>query len=321
MRFEDVVLENRPCPLGCPNADDMVVVGRDQLHDLPGEFQVVRCRACGLMRTDPRPTPETMGFYYPDEYGPYQDTRVEISSLKQDGPRAWKRSLTERLNRFTLGDHVPPLAPGSLLEFGCASGLFLHRMAGAGWKVEGIEFAEKAAEAARSLGYRVHHGALEDAPDPLERYDLVVGWMALEHLHDPVKALRKLHSWTRPGGWLAVSTPNIGAREFSLFRESWLALHLPNHLYHYTPETLARVLERGGWRVKKVFHQRQLGNLMASLGYVLKKRGALSPLAEKLIKFPESGGKLHYLLYPVSYLFSLVGQTGRMTVWAQRTDD
>ncbi|HEX8145396.1 MAG TPA: class I SAM-dependent methyltransferase [Pyrinomonadaceae bacterium] len=321
MRFEDVVLEHRACPLGCAPDDEPVVVGRDRLHDLPGEFQVVRCRACGLMRTDPRPTPETMGFYYPEEYGPYQDTRVEISNGPRSPLSAWKRSLTERLNSFTLGDHVPALEPGRMMEFGCASGLFLHRMAAGGWKVEGIEFAEKAAEAARSLGYRVHAGALEDAPDPEERYDLVVGWMVLEHLHEPVKALRKLHSWTRPGGWLAVSTPNVGAREFTLFKDAWLALHLPNHLYHYTPETLSRVLDSGGWQVREIFHQRQLSNLLASFGYVLKDRRSLPALSEKLIRFPDRGGKLHYFLYPVSYLFSLLGQTGRITVWAQRKDD
>jgi 2-polyprenyl-3-methyl-5-hydroxy-6-metoxy-1,4-benzoquinol methylase len=319
MRFEDVVLENQACPLGCADDDELVLVGRDRLHDLPGEFRVVRCRACGLLRTNPRPTPESMAFYYPDDYGPYHDTRVNVSNGASSGLSAWKRSLTTRLNSFTLGDHVPPLAPGRMLEFGCASGLFLHGMAAAGWKVEGIEFAEKAAAEARSLGYRVHTGTLEDAPEPEERYDLVVGWMVLEHLHDPIKALRKLHSWTRPGGWLVVSTPNVGAREFALFKDAWLALHLPNHLYHYTPETIARVLAEGGWQVRRVFHQRQLSNLLASLGYVLKDRGSLSGLSERLIRFPENGGKLHYLLYPVSYLFSLLGQTGRMTVWAQKS--
>lgn len=321
MRFEDVVLESSPCPLGCVAGDEKVLTGRDRLHNLPGEFQVVRCRACGLMRTDPRPTPETMAFYYPDEYGPYQDTRVDPSLAPASGAASWKRSLTERLNRFTRGDHVPALAPGRMMEFGCASGLFLHRMARGGWQVEGVEFAEKAAESARSLGYRVHTGALEDAPDPEQQYDLVVGWMVLEHLHDPVKALRKLRSWTRPGGWLAVSTPNAAAKEFAAFKDAWLGLHLPNHLYHYTPETLSRLLEKGGWTMKRVFHQRQLNNLMASVGYRLKDRRASSLFAEKLIGFPESGGKLHYALYPVSYLLSLVGQTGRMTVWAQRKDD
>ncbi|HEX8775518.1 MAG TPA: class I SAM-dependent methyltransferase [Pyrinomonadaceae bacterium] len=319
MRFEDVVFENQPCPLGCPPEDELVLVGRDRLHDLPGEFRVVRCRACGLIRTNPRPTPQTMAFYYPDDYGPYHDTRVRVPNGTPFGLNALKRSLTNRLNHFTLADHVPALAPGRMLEFGCASGLFMHSMAALGWKVEGIEFAEKAAAEARSLGYPVHAGALEDAPEPEERYDLVVGWMVLEHLHDPVKALSKLHSWTRPGGWLAVSTPNVGSLEFSLFKDAWLALHLPNHLYQYTPETITRVLERGGWQVREVFHQRQLSNLLASCGFVLKDRRSLARLSEKLIRFPENGGKLHYLLYPVSYLLSLAGQTGRMTVWAQKS--
>ena len=71
-----VALEAVPCPLGCAPDDEIVVRGHDRLHELPGEFTVVRCRGCGLLRTTPRPTPEAMGFYYPAEYGPYLSTRV-----------------------------------------------------------------------------------------------------------------------------------------------------------------------------------------------------------------------------------------------------
>ena len=72
----DVVLEDADCPLGCPRSDETVLAGRDRLHGLPGRFQVVRCRSCGLMRTNPRPSPGTIGFYYPEDYHPYRNTRV-----------------------------------------------------------------------------------------------------------------------------------------------------------------------------------------------------------------------------------------------------
>ena len=51
-----------------------------------------------------------------------------------------------------------------------------------GWEVEGIEFPETASEVASSLGYKVHRGPLETAPEPEQKYDLVVAWMVLEHL-------------------------------------------------------------------------------------------------------------------------------------------
>lgn len=315
-----VVLEARPCPLGCDGADEPVLTGRDRIHGLPGEFSIVRCSGCGLMRTNPRPAPESIGYYYPDEYGPYIGTRVGASPKEEVTSSRWKRWITNLLQART--EYLPPLPPtGRVLEIGCASGSFMHRMAEAGWEVEGIEPSSSAGEATRRLGFSVHIGSLESAPDPTSPYDLVVGWMVLEHLHEPVAALQKLHRWTKPGGWIALSVPNAGAAEFRIFRDAWYALHLPNHLYHYTPKTLSAVLRRGGWAVERVHHQRTLANLMASTGYRLQDNGRTGGLTTALLEFPEVPGRKSYYLYPLAYLLSLLGQTGRMTVWARRMND
>lgn len=203
-----------------------------------------------------------------------------------------------------------------MLEIGCASGAFLHQMAGQGWQVQGIEFSGKAAQAAAQLGYPVHAGALEAAPNPDEPFDLIVGWMVLEHLHDPIGGLRKLRGWAKPGAWLALSVPNAASRSFLLLKNRWYDLHLPNHLYHFTPNTIELVLKAGGWKLEKVHHQRTLSNLIASTGYVLRDKG-YAKLGQKLIDFPERGGWVVYALYPLAWLFSVFGQTGRMTVWAR----
>ncbi|MCG7928200.1 MAG: class I SAM-dependent methyltransferase, partial [Candidatus Thiodiazotropha taylori] len=70
MTNSTVELESKPCPLGCSPADEKVLTGHDRINNLPGEFDVVRCGNCGLLRTDPRPTPTSIGFYYPDDYSP-----------------------------------------------------------------------------------------------------------------------------------------------------------------------------------------------------------------------------------------------------------
>lgn len=318
---EAVVLETTPCPLGCHAVDDVVLVGRDRIHDLPGEFTIVRCSGCGLMRTNPRPDPTSIGYYYPDEYGPYLGTRVLP-------PENEEQSLSRRLKKVAASllearsEHLPPrMLPGRMLEIGCASGSFMHRMAEAGWEVEGIEPSASAGGAALQLGYPVHIGSLESAPEPSRRFDLVVGWMVLEHLHDPVAALQKLHRWTNPGSWLGLSVPDAGAAEFRFFKDAWYALQLPNHLYHYTPETVTAVLHRAGWSVERIHHQRTLSNLMASTGYRRRDKGYNDALTAALVSYPETPGRKPYLLYPLAYLLSLIGQTGRMTIWAHRVDD
>ena len=189
-----------------------------------------------------------------------------------------------------------------------------------GWDVEGLEFSPTAAQRAKEAGFRVHIGTLETAPDrPEAYYDLVVAWMVIEHLHDPIRGLAKLARWTRPGGTLALSVPNAGALEFTLFRDAWYALQLPTHLYHFTPPTLSRLLSKTGWRVERILHQRNLGNLIASVGYKLEDSGLTGSVSSWLIAFPERARTGQYALFPLAAIAAACGQTGRMTVWARKT--
>ncbi len=317
----EVELERADCPLGCARDDEPVLVGRDRLQGLPGEFSVVRCRSCGLLRTDPRPTSGSIGFYYPDEYGPYEGTRVSVpGALPLRSP--WRRAISTAVQSLTRSraQEVPDLPPGRLLEVGCASGAYLDWMARRGWRVEGIEFSAAAAAQARSLGYRVHTGPVETAPAPTEPYDLVVGWMVLEHLHDPIGALRRLREWTKPGGWLVLSVPNADSWELRAFGDAWYALHLPNHLWHPGRRTVEKVLERAGWRLSRVVYQRDVRNIVGSLGYRLRDRGRFPRLAEWMATFPERGGRIYYLLHPLAFVLAKLGAAGRITVWARRDD-
>jgi 2-polyprenyl-3-methyl-5-hydroxy-6-metoxy-1,4-benzoquinol methylase len=319
--IESIELEDASCPLGCSKSDEIVFFGRDLLRNLPGEYPVVKCRNCGLLRTNPRPTSSTIGFYYPDDYGPYIGTRVQQTQPKTAG---WLRMLLKPTFKHIFNFNtttLPPIAPGRMLEIGCASGTFLHRMAKQGWDVQGIEFSEKVAQAAAQLGYRVHAGPLETAPQPDEPFDLIVGWMVLEHLHDPVTGLSKLRKWAKPGGWLVLSVPNTNSLEFKLFQNKWYDLHLPNHLYHFNSKTLAKLLLASGWKVEKVFYQRVMSSMVASLGYSLIDKGC-KKLGFKLTKFPELGGPwASALLFPIALILSLFGKTGRMTIWARVSND
>ena len=311
----DVTLDDASCPLGCLRHDQTVLTGRDLLHNLPGTFTVVKCIECGLMRTNPRPNPASIGQYYPDEYGPYLSSKVRLNKPAVGRIPNTFKTIFKRIFDF-YGEKIPPVAAGRLLEVGCASGSFLYRMASKGWNVRGIEFSSVAAEAASEMGYPVHVGSLETAPEPDAPFDLIVAWMVLEHLHDPVVGLGKLRQWAKPGTWLALSVPNAGSLEFKVFMDKWYALQLPTHLFHYTPKTLELVLYAGGWKLERIYHQRGLGNLIASLGYVLSAKG-YERLGRRLIAFAETGGRLNYLFFPVAWLLSFVGQTGRMTVWAK----
>src|SRR5215204_293924 len=102
-----VELEQRPCPVGCAPNDREVLAGPDRLGGRPGLYQVVQCRECGLLRTDPRPTPETIGLFYGEEYAPYAVKTATPQAPKASRLRTWL-GLTNR--------DLPISAPGRMLE-------------------------------------------------------------------------------------------------------------------------------------------------------------------------------------------------------------
>lgn len=307
-------MEHVPCPLGCSQGDTLVVTAPERLHGLPGIFQVVRCRHCGLMRTNPRPTTDSLHNYYPDNYGPYESTRVHPqTSTGGIYVPSWKRILRKLIDANS--QRMPPLKPGHLLEIGCASGAFLHAMAQKGWDVKGIEFAQKAADAARRLGYAVQVGTIESATAPEKSYDAIVGWMVFEHLQHPVQCLKKLRSWVNPEGWLVLSVPDAGSWEFKLFKDAWYSLSLPMHLFHYTPSTLRTVLSAGGWTAERIFWHNDPKNLFHSLRYRCLERG-WSGSGARLLDIAE-GRRLRVGRLLIGRMLGLIRNSGRMTVWAR----
>jgi len=249
-----------------------------------------------------------MGWFYPTEYGPFQPAAGSRSSLA---------SLARRLCPGRMQD-VPNTTPGHLLELGCSSGDYLARKQREGWQVEGVEPSDYASGLALSRGLNVHRAKVEDVDlvPPISGYDLIVGWMVLEHTHRPLDAMTRTRSWVKPGGTLALSVPDAASAEFSWFGDAWFALQLPTHLFHFTPRTLSLLLARAGWKVERVLHHRTLANVAASAGYRISDRRPTSRIASALERFPESH-RAFYATYPLAWLAAALGQTGRITAWAR----
>jgi SAM-dependent methyltransferase len=125
----------------------------------------------------------------------------------------------------------------------------MQAMQRAGWDVTGIELSAPVARtAAEATGAPVYVGDACSVTLPAASFDAVCAWMVLEHLHDPVTALRRAFEWLKPGGWLGLSVPDAGSWMSRAFGDAWFCLELPRHLYHFSVPTLSRVLESCGFR-------------------------------------------------------------------------
>lgn len=312
MRPVDPVEAEDACILCGSRAARRLFPARDRLHNLPGDFWVVRCLSCELIRTCPRPSGETLAAYYPDNYGPHAEVTAGDSGADPI------LGLWGRLRRGVVSRRVwwlPDLPPGArVLELGSGSGYFVGHALARGWEVHALEPAVRAAERlARDPRVRVHREAAEQMDFPPGSVDAVFAWMVVERLEDPVGVHRKVAAALKPGGYFVFSLPNAGSWEFFVFRARWWALEIPRHLWHWCPRTLRRLLALTGFSLERIFHQKVLRNISGSLDYLGADRPRLAPLTRALARFLS----VPQVSFGIGAILAALRQGGRLTVVAR----
>lgn len=213
---------------------------------LDGEFRLVQCLNCGLIYLNPRPTPDELTALYPDNYDQYNIAVCDEPSL-----------CTRLDRRYGLHKRCRAIMrykrQGRLLDVGCATGDFLDAMRSyPGWEVYGIELNEYASEYARTrLGLVVKTGTLDSVDFPEHWFDVVTLWNVLEHLPDPLSALKTTHRLLKPGGLLVLNTPNLDSLDARIFGPYWIGYELPRHLYVFSRRTLRALVEKAGFSILK----------------------------------------------------------------------
>ncbi|MEH1127934.1 class I SAM-dependent methyltransferase [Micromonospora sp. CPCC 206061] len=139
--------------------------------------------------------------------------------------------------------------PSSLLEAGPAGGFFLEAARRVGISVAGVEVSEVAARFAREeLGVPVRQGCFETVA-PVDPVEAVCAFHVLEHVEDPRVFLRAARDALVPGGWLALEVPNIASAAAHRLGNAWAGLQPQYHRWHFTPESLVRLVTASGFRV------------------------------------------------------------------------
>jgi SAM-dependent methyltransferase len=110
--------------------------------------------------------------------------------------------------------HLPDHSRFSILDMGCAEGRTMREMNRLLPRstITGVEYADYLVESAGELpnGLRIMQGDITALPNCIapESYDMVSALAVLEHLTDPLAAIRGVRKVLRPGGIFVATCPS-----------------------------------------------------------------------------------------------------------------
>lgn len=185
----------------------------------------------------------------------------------------------------------------SVLELGCASGYFSKELVQEGCQVVGVEIDAEAARLARQFCSEVIVGdlnTLEGIGYPESSFDVVLLADVLEHLVDPVGALRRWARYVKNDGRVMVSIPNVAnwwtRRELLCGRWDYADSGILDrtHLHFYTRKTARQLMHQAGLEiVQEGFSQglTRMGFYYATIHRVLTGLGVADRFNDRLTRW------------------------------------
>ncbi len=182
----------------------------------------------------------------------YDASYFAVQEAKSDAKVAWEYRRLLALG----GVRLRPRA--RVLDAACGAAPGLRFFHAAGYRVCGSDIADAALRSARRFLPDVPLVRADlDGPQPFAdgTFDLIVLREAIEHVRDGEATLRECWRILRPGGCVAITTPNRWDARRPLFRargRDWSGEADPTHTHIYDPQDMRATLRRAGFARTRV---------------------------------------------------------------------
>ncbi len=254
---------------------ETLFVERDRRHGLPGEFGVAKCRRCGHLQTNPRPTQETLPAFYPETYflSSMRQARVrrtlrDLLFLKWTDKQTFTKIAFLAFGSWRFRRLVPKWLEsekGMFLDVGCGVGWLCALAKELGWQAVGVDISLNACKVAfKTWGISVLCANALLLPFKANTFNLVTLQHVLEHLPSPRRMLSEVYRVLKGNGWVAIEVPNAGSLGRQIYGPRWDSWDLPRHLHHFTPNTLEHLLKQVGFQKVRVVSARHKPFVLAS---------------------------------------------------------
>lgn len=246
-------------------------------------FDFVKCRQCGLVYLNPRPSISEFKKIYPENYHSYHYV-TKKSALSGLASRFGSNTIAR--DAYMARAKQGPLR---VLDIGCGNGpkLDMFRQLDTSIETHGLESDPKAVAWARSNGHHVHQGLYEDFDPTGLRFDIIIASHVIEHVASPSAFMAKTRELLADSGCFVCETPNIDTVELALLRRNgnWGGFHTPRHWNFFDEQTFRALAAKTGLRVKELTYRPVPAFWIWTFHKMLQDcfGGKLKPLADRLM--------------------------------------
>lgn len=232
------------CPV-CSSTQIALFITAEDYTVSREKFSIYKCAKCTCAFTQDVPSAEEIGpFYASEQYISHSNTQAGLVNSLYHLVR--KRTLKSKL---ALVKNVTSVQQGSILDIGCGTGAFLHTMEEAGWESTGLEPDTTARENAKK-----NYGIEPLPPGKLfnlkqETFDAIAMWHVLEHVHQLHEYVAQIKKLLKANGRLIIAVPNYTSKDAAHYGAAWAAWDVPRHLYHFSPQSMQKLMELQGMKV------------------------------------------------------------------------
>jgi len=161
--------------------------------------------------------------------------------------RPFGSEIEARLRHFDFENEERLQRVGNLiinkrvLDFGCGAGDLLERVVPKDAVAHGVEPNVQFREYLVSKGLTV----FPKAENIEEKYDVILSFHVLEHLKDPVGALRQLKHLLNPGGTIYLEVPNVNDALRVIYEvDEYGVFHFfKSHLHYFSRQSMQQIMQ------------------------------------------------------------------------------
>lgn len=233
----------KACPV-CGSTDLVDLFATQDYSYSQQRFTLQECQQCHFRLTNPQPDSDTLPQYYQaDDYISHTGKSKGVITTLYHGARKFNLH-----HKHKLISKFHPI--GNLLDIGCGTGEFLAFMKQKNWQVHGVEPATTARQKAEELLNQPIYTQLPITSD--KQYDVITLWHVLEHLPNLNQQLQQIKTLLKPHGLIFVAVPNYESTDASIYQQHWAAYDVPRHLWHFSKESMSKLLVNHQLQLKSV---------------------------------------------------------------------